>query len=274
MPTTTPICVTIACAALATPRSRSGTAFATDDARLGDDAPSPRPEHTSATTINATASRCAPNANTTIDATTSAVPASRGEPLPHSHREVAGDGCEQAERQGPAQHHVARRAERVVEDFLHQQRRNDEATHVREVRTELSDDRRREVRSPEELEREQRVRGPLLRAHESHEREWCDDHAREHGRAGPTPYIAAVEREQAGDGSECEQDRAGDVDRFLRPARCLAEHDRRQCQGAQGDRDLADEERAPSERVDQSARRRRHRRQGRPRRPATTSPWP
>src|SRR5262252_354001 len=74
MPATTPIWVTITCAALATPRLAVSTALAAELINDGCDAPSPSPDRISAPNTSASVSVEAPSAKHAIDTTTSAHP--------------------------------------------------------------------------------------------------------------------------------------------------------------------------------------------------------
>ena len=68
------------------------------------------------------------------------------EPLARAHREVAGERSGDGEGERRAMSSSARVALAVVELVLQEQRRDDEAAHVGEVREELRAERERELR--------------------------------------------------------------------------------------------------------------------------------
>ena len=101
----------------------------------------------------------------------------------------------------------------VAELLLQQQRRDDEAAHVGEVRAELGEHREREVAPPQVAERQQRVRRPPLDGDEGDEQHGGEDEAGEDGGMRPAPQRAPVDGEQQRRRADAEGDGAGDVER-------------------------------------------------------------
>ena len=212
MPITTPSCVIICWKAPATPRSRSSTALAmlAGERRRRAAEPDAR---TAPATPTITRSDDAGRDRRQRDHRRHHEGRRRRRPSvrsPTSHGDVAGQRAGDREGERPGDHQAADRGLRVVEHRLEEDRGDDEAAHVGEVREELGGDGEGEVAPPHVGQRQQRVLDAPLDA--ARRRRWPAARRRSRRRS------AGLDQPQQRPAVDGEQQRRGpDRERRRRP---------------------------------------------------------